>query len=452
MSDMTTDPISASVSLRAERQEDHSEYFAKFVGVSSILMFAVACILYAWKSNETEWWFVSAIFSLPLLQVLAVIYTLRHEPRVHGSKVLLPALGVQMALWAAYTWRESISGGLQFLAWFALAGAVSLTGVALWFTWVILKKDQKSNLKPLLQTHSFMVTCFFLTVFTLVAIFLSLSLAFHDQGLRLRTENKAAGLFAENVAVSYKAQDSPPAGDSASQSFRILFEPGSARIRIDERFSTIAKEEIDLVASQDQQAAGNTVNLRESLAEIEKHSALDRVRVVLEGRSDEKPVGDGPYKSNFELSQARVNQVMAHLLAQLGNAGQKEWRRNIEWLALYCPDEPGAERLKDGDFSPDPQRLSVEISVLPSYGDKFSANNHVDQPLGRELNLLDYTYFGVYAITTTGYGDIIPVTAFAKFIPIVANFVHVFLIGIFFGVLISFLRTEKGVPETGAIS
>jgi hypothetical protein len=450
---MTTDQIPAPMSIRAEHEEDHSEYFAKAWGVLSILVFLATCGLYAWKSQEAEWWFVSAIFFLPLLQVLAVIYTLRHEPRVHGSRILLPALSMQMVLWAAYSWRESITGWLQPLAWCALASAISLTALALWVTWVILNKDKikRSRLKPLLQAYPFMVTCFFLTVFTFVAIFLSLSLAFHDQGLRLRTENKGVGLFAEQVAIVPKAQDPPPPGEPLSQSFKVLFESGSALIRIDKKFASFSKEQVSELGSEKQQMALNTVSLQDAFAEIEKQSQMDRVRVVVEGHSDEKSVGGGPYKSNFELSQARVNQVMAHLLTRLGNTGQKEWRRNIEWLALYCPDEPGSEGPKGKEFRSDPDRLSVEISVLPSYGDKFSVHNHVDHPLGRELGLLDYTYFGVYAITTTGYGDIVPVTPFAKFIPMVANFVHVFLISIFFGVLIAFLQTEKGQPETGPV-
>ena len=32
------------------------------------------------------------------------------------------------------------------------------------------------------------------------------------------------------------------------------------------------------------------------------------------------------------------------------------------------------------------------------------------------LDLLDYIYFAVYIITTTGYGDIIPLSPFARFV------------------------------------
>jgi hypothetical protein len=445
---MTTENLTATLSKATAGPVDHSEYFAKASGIYCSLAFVVACGLYALKSNEAQWGYVSAIFFLPLLQILAVIYTLHQESRVLGSKILLPAILVQMAFWGAYTWRESIPNtGLQSLAWCALGCAIVLAVVALWVNWLILesKKEESSTLKFILHVHPFMVTCFFLTVFTVVALFLSLSLAFHDQGLRL--SQAGVGLFAEQVTIVPKSPAPPPGGEPAFRTFNLLFDPGSAVIKFDnEKYATIKEDQVHVVAVQDQQVAANTVKLREALAQIEEHSDLDRVRVVLEGHSDEKPVGDGPYKSNFELSQARVNQVMAYLLMGLGSAEHKEWRRNVEWQTVFCPDERKPERAGDKNYQPNPERLSVQISILPSYGDKFSVSY---QPLGRKLDLLDYTYFGVYTITTTGYGDIVPVTAFAKFVPMVANFFHVFMIVIFFNVLISFLLSPgDGIRAT----
>jgi ion channel len=50
----------------------------------------------------------------------------------------------------------------------------------------------------------------------------------------------------------------------------------------------------------------------------------------------------------------------------------------------------------------------------------------------RELTLLDYSYFMLYTITTTGYGDLVPMTGFAKFVTSVANFFELlFLIVVF---------------------
>jgi len=59
-------------------------------------------------------------------------------------------------------------------------------------------------------------------------------------------------------------------------------------------------------------------------------------------------------------------------------------------------------------------------------------------PKGRsQPNLLEYMYFSIYTITTTGYGDILPVSQEAKFIVSMENLVEVFFTVIFFGILIS---------------
>lgn len=58
------------------------------------------------------------------------------------------------------------------------------------------------------------------------------------------------------------------------------------------------------------------------------------------------------------------------------------------------------------------------------------------------LQLLDYLYFMIYTITTTGYGDIIPVSGFTKFIVSIANILEVFFLVIFFNALLS-VRSES---------
>ena len=50
---------------------------------------------------------------------------------------------------------------------------------------------------------------------------------------------------------------------------------------------------------------------------------------------------------------------------------------------------------------------------------------------------MDYMYFSIYTITTTGYGDIKPTTTYAKFLCSLANIIEVFFIVVFFNALIS---------------
>lgn len=53
------------------------------------------------------------------------------------------------------------------------------------------------------------------------------------------------------------------------------------------------------------------------------------------------------------------------------------------------------------------------------------------------LSLLDYMYFTIYTITTTGYGDIVPTTPYAKFLCSFANILEVFFLVVFFNALLS---------------
>lgn len=53
------------------------------------------------------------------------------------------------------------------------------------------------------------------------------------------------------------------------------------------------------------------------------------------------------------------------------------------------------------------------------------------------LSLMDYMYFTIYTITTTGYGDIVPKTTFSKFLCSFANILEVFFLVVFFNALLS---------------
>lgn len=56
------------------------------------------------------------------------------------------------------------------------------------------------------------------------------------------------------------------------------------------------------------------------------------------------------------------------------------------------------------------------------------------------LTLLDYLYFMIYTITTTGYGDLIPTDAFTQFVVSIANLYEMFFVVIVLNVLIKMPR------------
>lgn len=58
------------------------------------------------------------------------------------------------------------------------------------------------------------------------------------------------------------------------------------------------------------------------------------------------------------------------------------------------------------------------------------------------LDLLDYMYFMVYTITTTGYGDLRPLSPYTKFLTTIANLFEVYFLVIVGNVLIVFSTTN----------
>jgi hypothetical protein len=409
--------------------------------ITVLIIFVVTCSYYARESEDLEWFYVALILGLPFLQVVTVILLLRRDSDFwgKGALVLLPALGLEVALWSAFTFKEKCADWLGVAAVAGLVYALILGAVVFGVTGLIMgiaNGRRGMKFKKLLREEPFLVVCFFLTIFTFITVFLSLSLALHDQDLRLNHHHLA--LYSEDVGpVSFYDGDNPYNEQSkdeekgqansegqVAESFRILFAKGSAAVEVDNGKSDFREGQ----DSAEARKIENATNLDELTDEIVKQSQKGGVRVVLAGYSDDLPVS-GSYKSNFELSLARISQVIVNLVSRLEKKdAQREWGRSIEWLPLPSASEQG---FFDGGKRIGDERLSVEVVLLRSDGDR-----------GKNLCLLDYIYFGVYTITTTGYGDIIPISAYAKFITTVANFFEIFLIVVFFNVLLSFLREE----------
>jgi hypothetical protein len=211
-----------------------------------------------------------------------------------------------------------------------------------------------------------------------------------------------------------------------------------------------------------------------------------RIRIFLIGHSSNEPVQAKSYLSNYELSEARAQNVKYEILQVFPDAEQ--WH-NIEWSVLPASDEllpqvirGTADRelftnkeLKDrfhrddvsnltsadieGKFSakeiadrlkPEEKRIVVvlikpvseHITTLQMTQIRENQNQYQYKP----LKLMDYMYFSIYTITTTGYGDIVPTTAYAKFVTSLANICEVLFLVVFFNALIS-IKQDKNEDE-----
>jgi hypothetical protein len=442
---MSTETMTPNaVDQRARRPDIHLEIFIWGAAAVLSLAFGVVCRYYAKTSDDREWLYVASILGLPLLQVPIVILMLRKNSEfwAKGALVLLPSLFLEILLWFAFTFRDLCKGVLSVGSTVGLGSALVLGAIVFWVTGLIMDmaNGRGRRFRTLLREQPFLVVCFFMTIFTFSVLFLSLSLALHDQDLRI---NKSRlGVYSKSVEPLSRSneENSQAKSDKLSLPLKLYFAQGSAAVDL---VSTNEDSE-DGVAGEDQPASDpeltrkrvNAVNLDSLTGQIIGLAEKDHVRVVLAGHSDDQPLDKAnTYKSNLELSQARIHQVIVNLIKRLDSQPKQEWRRNIEWMILPCANEQGfldgKERRRQSD------RLSVEVLLLPSDQDRFASALQLD---GKGLDLLDYIYFGVYTITTTGNGDIVPVSSYAKFITTVTNFFAVFLMAVFFNVLISFLR------------
>jgi hypothetical protein len=215
--------------------------------------------------------------------------------------------------------------------------------------------------------------------------------------------------------------------------------------------------------------------LQQVLNPKEESKEGGRVKVTLLGHTDNEPIKidkDSPvrYLSNYELSEARAQNVRYAILQRL-QAEQTPNLENIDWAIFPAADEAlpqidnalsqnmdsrahaQQERvviatieeidqhpvvLKDNQFSTLSTGQATTIDKLTTL-DKAQKEQRKPKP----LRLMDYMYFSIYTITTTGYGDIVPTTAYAKFVTSVANIFEVIFLVVFFNALISLKGSQE---------
>jgi hypothetical protein len=183
--------------------------------------------------------------------------------------------------------------------------------------------------------------------------------------------------------------------------------------------------------------------LKTLFTSIQKAAPYRLQIVQIQSHANPTPVISGrTYGSNMEVSRNRgdrVQQLVFDLWRDTGLA-------NPEQLA-FMP-VPVADQ--DSFLDEDPTRwanavdlekkLSAELKVYESVAsaDELTRASMVSPP----MTLLDYTYFMIYTVSTTGYGDIAPISMTAKFIVSMANLFELFFIVIVFNAIFA-LRSPQ---------
>jgi len=420
--------------------------------------------------DDPKPWWVVLLALVPVVYSLWFLWKFRRDQGFFGRHAWVPcaALFLLGLAFGAYAFKTAHSPGLlELLGLAALCFACGLVFWALWLTSHLVQtrrpdeQRESGSLLVTLREHPFEALCFFLVLFCFVGLFLSFSLAFHDQGLKSR-EPRQYGLVAIEPIPGLRspAANGEPAGSpdpgSHLKTWKLQFENGQSEIRWDEGFASVGDNAILSLPSDRQGPAYNAQTLSNLVGKIEELVNKGSVLVLLAGHaSPAQPSSNGVvpgYRSNFELSEARAHRVKAEILKRL-DSKVPQWTRDVAWQILPLSDVNVFLGKKDGYqseiFAETEDRLMVEVAILQTDDGVADLAGHTLPDQYRELSLLDYVYFTIYTITTTGYGDIVPVSPFTKFVSTVANLFEVIFIVIFFNTLMSFLHQGQGHEGLG---
>jgi outer membrane protein OmpA-like peptidoglycan-associated protein len=320
------------------------------------------------------------------------------------------------------------------------------------------------NLKTGAAQEPFLVLLFFFTVFLGIAHLFGLALAFHDKNEFIRSGGKNPALYMRSIrkpetpaspatptqtpataATSPAPESAATAGSTPAPTpppFRFEFNSASALLNIEDppQVSSEKQREYEQHKRRDKGGMYATINdIADKIISVTSGQARARVEIV--GHSDQKDIQGPAYKSNQELAAARAENVKYKIMKELSFRDEKQWRE-IEWVCVSESNEGSNDRKVDvfvREVAHDPvpsQMPHLESQLLPL----------VNEEKPHPLNLMDYIYFANYTITTTGYGDIIPNTAYTKFICSFANICEVFFLVVLFNTLLS-LKQDKNEEE-----
>lgn len=350
--------------------------------------------------------------------------------------------GQQTYKWESAAWEK----GLATMTWsswlfyfglsvFALVVIGLLLCLVMWMTRAIIGENKAelrieflnpSYLKRGAAEAPFLTLIFFITVFLGVSYLFGFSFAFHDKArlfVDAGSSSQEPALVMANVMGAGRAEVPYPSPDPSPTRIAILtFDIGTS---------------VPNPESEQQ--------IKNAVTAIEEKSNNDRaVRILLIGGADLRQIKSLAYHSNYELAEARAQNAKSLILERLSTSRSANVMRNLEWTCLARPNE--GRTAKYSHHSRKQEQLddegkddrTVQVFVIEPFEAPTQLvvrNMRANHP--KPLRLMDYVYFANYTITTTGYGDIVPNTTYAKFICSFANICEVLFLVVFFNALLS---------------
>jgi|GEM_PF-2896951 len=374
-------------------------------------------------------------------------------------------------------------------AWLSLICAVVVFVGAFRLTSAATDADREHPAWPVVSgiaTNSIGALCFTFIAFLHIAYFMTFALAFHDKATSGRSLYRTAA-FVTPESFGDADQSASKPDDLNSQSTC----DSPHRYRVRRFFFALGKS--DLESMKELEAIATVKTLRGRMCGGEQLSREAYVASISAVKTLKRPAKDLLYvktaawnlREKYELRKVLEKlkderrrtctfEVVGHANAeqpeQLGNgtnvdkssARVESTKRMIRQLAseagitepLFNTSPMGNEssafllRLDKGkthwdDIELDP-KLSVEVQLRPI----TSLNGGNEAP--RNPTLLDYTYFMIYTITTTGYGDLVPSAPFTRFLASIANLFELLFVVIIFNVVLALRTSPKGGEPVAA--
>jgi hypothetical protein len=336
----------------------------------------------------------------------------RGEALVIYSKVYLISMGLCLITYSGL-WLAFATGVYWWVFSFIALGVIGiLLLIVMVLTRAIINHESPAMIKE--ETYSkshylklgaaqapFLTLLFFLTIFLGVSYLLGFALAFHDKS----QPSGHPALYSRNLDnLSVVPSYSPP----------LLPPPALHNLSFPPWQTYVIPSDPELTAI-----------IIEIGQLVRDHKS---VYVTVTGHAVENPKDR---RTLLRSADARAQSTKKAILDRVHIDDKWQGFRLIS--ETQTDKGPGASNFVEVKIEQNPEDLtSSRVGNL-----ELQVKAQLDAAKPKSLDLMDYVYFANYTITTTGYGDIMPNTVYAKFICSFANICEVFFLVVFFNALLS---------------
>ena len=396
---------------------------------------------------------------------------------------MIVSVALYCGAWIFYSLSSYVDLSLWALSLFCIIGIIIQFGILCYVTYTIMEISHKQKkyrlfLKSGLELSPFWRFAHFFAIFMSISFLFGFAFAFHD--LEYRKIYKKPALLVENIASDEDIEkeiekkneeerrkkevlnlDSPPvlSDDLLNpQPFCFYFESGRANMIVVEKDAGYFEPKNDTDRLEFMRFKKNFDNLGELTKQINANKSKSIPRLILIGSADDEPinttsrvraVGNSTvnlYPSNYELSEARIQVTQNEITKKVYKQNNGKWQ-HIDWVLVGHSNEEYINQKKDSENQikkcqdiiynnegKNNGKRAVAVYLHFISPEEIATSNKIP-------NLMDYIYFSIYTITTTGYGDIKPATRYAKFLVSLENFFEVFFLVCFMNTLMA-LKSE----------